>query len=194
MLEKRKYKRAEVEELLAQTKTEYTETISALKEKAELLSAENIALTAKVGEFEKENGVISAAIKSAEQKADEIESAAQTRYRLKVAELKAFCKRFDGYFKRITEIYPDYEAVGTAQKVFDAISAIVNGEGNAEDKITAAGKALPKKGKKIFDPQSKIDEYIAATGENGFSLEEVLNPGELHLEDLCKELGLTEEE
>ena len=46
---------------------------------------------------------------------------------------------------------------------------------------------------KIFNPKQKINEYIAATADNGFNLEEVLNPGTLHLEDLCKELGLLEE-
>ena len=48
---------------------------------------------------------------------------------------------------------------------------------------------LPEKEEK-FDPKSKIRDYIAATGDNGFNLDEVLNPGELQLEDLCKELGL----
>jgi hypothetical protein len=47
---------------------------------------------------------------------------------------------------------------------------------------------------KIFDPEKRIADYVSATSENGFNLEEVLNPGELHLEDLCKELGLIEEE
>ena len=44
-----------------------------------------------------------------------------------------------------------------------------------------------------FNPKKIMDEYIATTGDNGFNLDEVLNPGELHLEDLCKELGLIEE-
>ena len=45
----------------------------------------------------------------------------------------------------------------------------------------------------VFNPKSKINAYIAATSDNGFNLDEVLNPGELQLEDLCKELGLIEE-
>ena len=51
------------------------------------------------------------------------------------------------------------------------------------------------KQKERFNPKKKIDEYIAATTEstNGFNLDDVLNPGELQLEDLCKELGLIEE-
>jgi hypothetical protein len=47
------------------------------------------------------------------------------------------------------------------------------------------------KGEK-FDPKSKINEYIAATSDSGFNLDEVMNPGDLKLEDLCKELGLIE--
>ena len=41
---------------------------------------------------------------------------------------------------------------------------------------------------KTFNPKEKIDAFIKA--ENGFDINEVLNPGELDLEDLCKELGL----
>ena len=44
----------------------------------------------------------------------------------------------------------------------------------------------------IFNPKKKIEEYVSSE-TNGFNLEEVLNPGELDLGDLCKELGLTEE-
>ena len=45
----------------------------------------------------------------------------------------------------------------------------------------------------MFNPKKKIVDYIASTGDNGFNLDEVLNPGELQLEDLCKELGLMQE-
>ena len=53
-----------------------------------------------------------------------------------------------------------------------------------------------KKSKKVkkesFNPKAKIGEYIASTSD-GFNMEEVLNPGELALEDICKELGLIDE-
>ena len=44
-----------------------------------------------------------------------------------------------------------------------------------------------------FNPKSKIKDYIASTSDNGFNMDEVLNPGALKLEDICKELGLIEE-
>ena len=52
-------------------------------------------------------------------------------------------------------------------------------------------KNMIKVGLKV--PDKSIQDYIASTGDNGFNLDEVLNPGELKLEDLCKELGLLEE-
>ena len=43
------------------------------------------------------------------------------------------------------------------------------------------------------ETQKKIERYIE-NDVNGFNLEEVLNPGELQLEDLCRELGLMEDD
>ena len=45
-----------------------------------------------------------------------------------------------------------------------------------------------------FNPRKIMDNYVASVSENGFNLQDVLNPGELELEDICKELGLIEEE
>lgn len=193
MLEKRKYKRAEVEEIIARIKTEYDEIIVELKEKANKLSAENRVLSVKVKEYERENELISSSIKSAQKKAAEIAESAEKRYLLEVAELKTFVERFKAYFSYLTEKYPHYEKVADAKTDFERIAKILKGGATAKSKISAANKVISG-GKAPFNPQSKINDYIAATGENGFNLDEVLNPGELHLEDLCKELGLTEAE
>ena len=48
--------------------------------------------------------------------------------------------------------------------------------------------------KMVFNPKSKIADYIVATDGSGFNMDEVLKPGELKLEDLCKELGLMDDE
>ena len=46
-----------------------------------------------------------------------------------------------------------------------------------------------------FDPKSKVESYLRGQQPEaeGFDLNEVLNPGELDLEELCKEMGLMEE-
>ena len=68
----------------------------------------------------------------------------------------------------------------------EAIDAIENLEKEFSDNNS--------KNNKVFAPKEKIQDYIASTSDSGFNLDEVLNPGELELEDLCKELGLMEEE
>ena len=193
MLEKRKYKRAEVEEIIARVKTESDETVGDLKEKAEKLSAENRVLSLKIKEYESENELISSSIKSAQKKAAEIVESAENRYLLEIAELKTFVERFKAYFSYLIEKYPHYGKIKDAKTDFDKIADILKGGVAAKNKIAAANKVVVGAAAP-FDPQSKINDYIAGTGENGFNLDEVLNPGELHLEELCKELGLTEEE
>ena len=49
------------------------------------------------------------------------------------------------------------------------------------------------KEKEKFNPKQKIKDYIVATSDTGFDMDQVLNPGKLELGDLCKELGLIEE-
>ena len=193
MLSKNKYRREEVEELLARVKTEYDETIGALKEKTEILIKENRALSSRVEDFERQNAVIAASIKSAEKKAAEIVKAAESRYALELSELNAFCERFKSYFSYLIEKYPHYGKVKDAKADFDRISTILSGGSTEKAKIQAADKVVKKRNVIPFDPQKKINEYIAGTGDSGFNLDEVLNPGELHLEELCKELGLTED-
>ncbi|MBR0190267.1 MAG: hypothetical protein IJQ23_07790, partial [Clostridia bacterium] len=72
------------------------------------------------------------------------------------------------------------------------------GKKDAKTVIYTADKSLSgvKNAKNAaFNPKEKIADYIAATSDdnNGFNMDEVLNPGALRLEDLCKELGLLTE-
>ena len=70
--------------------------------------------------------------------------------------------------KMFWDLYADIETI-------DELDAIIDYGGNK------------------FNPKSKIKDYIVATNDGGFDMNEVLNPGVLKLEDLCKELGLIEE-
>jgi hypothetical protein len=51
-------------------------------------------------------------------------------------------------------------------------------------------KALSDCGAEKVSPKKMISDYISSNSENGFNMDEVLNPGDLELEELCKELGL----
>ncbi|MDY6367740.1 MAG: hypothetical protein SPL13_04425 [Clostridia bacterium] len=194
MLEKRKYKRAEVESMIESVKNEYGEKIADFKERVNSLSLENRALNEKLNRLAAEYSLIAESIKAAEEKAAEIEKKANEKYSLEVASIKSFSERFKSYFEYLSQKYPHYDAVKSAVVDFNEIAKIVNGGGTPKQKIKRADSVMSKKPVASFNPQEKINEYIANTGENGFNLDEVLNPGELHLGELCKELGLTEDE
>ena len=64
---------------------------------------------------------------------------------------------------------------------------------NAEETILKMGKKLSSVTENIkVMPKERVNDFIAVTSDSGFNIDEVLNPGKLELEDLCKELGLME--
>ena len=80
MLDKKKYKRAEVESLLESVKTDYNEKLADYKEKINILSRENGVLNEKLARLDAEYSIISSSIKSAQEKADEIRRAINDEY------------------------------------------------------------------------------------------------------------------
>ena len=174
-LTKRKYKKGEVQYLI---------------------SEENKKLSAKVFEYEQKESLITLAIKDAEEKAREIENKSQMRYDLAVRTLKVFLERWSAYFVMLKEKYPMYPAVTKANELCDKLSCLLV-NGNNKQIIDQLSDVINKKDYDVkvpFNPKKKIEEYVTATSDSGFNLDEVLNPGELQLEDLCKELGLMDEE
>ncbi len=195
-LTKRKYKKREVETLLLQGQDEVNVQ---LKESLQLiaeLKEENRSLSAKILEYQQKESIIVSAIKDSEEKAREIENNSQMRYALAVRSLKVFLNRWNAYFVMLKEKYPMYPAVVKANELFDKLGNLL-ANGNNKQVIEQLSDEVNKKDYDAnvpFNPKKKIEEYVAATSDNGFNLDEVLNPGELRLEDLCKELGLMDEE
>ncbi len=195
-LKKRKYKKSEVEDLINRETSDLRQQLNIERDKIAELNEENKRLSLSLQNYARQDAIINSAIKAAEEKAEEIKNSAKSLYDLEMQNLKAFSERFSGYFSYITEKYPHYTAVKEAKNVYDKIVEALKIE-DSKTAIKAVSCELDKiKSVKeaVFNPKQKIDDYIAATGDGGFDLNEVLNPGELHLEDLCKELGLIEEE
>ncbi len=191
-LGKKKYKRDEVLEILSAYKTEYESKLKEQRDRIVELMAENKKLSAELNDFKNRDNSISGAIVESKEKAVEIEKKAEQRHQLLVESLRVFVKKWKTYFDYVSEKYPLYGATKEAKTVFDKISEVINS--NVENIVGVLDGVIPeKRSNKVFNPQEKIDDYIAATGDNGFNLDEVLNPGELVLGDLCKELGLIED-
>ncbi len=196
MLDKKKYKLSEVKELLDKNTAEYESKIHEQMTVINELNSENKRLHDELELFKSKETLINSAIKRAEATARRTEEKASLQYSLAIDKLRLFLKKWSVYFEMLKEKYPLYPAVQEAVEL-KAKLEVVLGKTEPVRAITAADNLIGDKIKDssvIFDPKGKINEYVAATSDSGFSLDEVLNPGNLELEDLCKELGLLDGE
>lgn len=196
-LVKRKYAKKEVEQMLNDITREYEEKLSAQKARITELIHENSACRVELDSYIKKDKQISAALKNAEEYSADSDRKTDMRYDLAVETVSSFLLKWNAYFDHLKEKYPMYSVVSDAVGLRDKITDII-GKKSAKTVIFIAEKSLSglKNTKNsAFNPKEKIADYIAATetDSNGFNMDEVLNPGALRLEDLCKELGLLTE-
>ena len=97
------------------------------------------------------------------------------------------------YFNQLKEKYPLYPFVKESTELSEKINKLI-GKYNKKDLIENLENDLDCAVSDDFNPRKIMNNYVASVSENGFNLQEVLNPGQLELEDICKELGLIEEE
>ena len=185
-IRKRKYKQAEVLEIVNACKMCYEEKIFELKAEIFSLSEKVNELNAQLLKEREKEVAISSALLRAEQLSTELKEKAQAQYQAEIERIKKFSIAWNDYFHALREKYPHYQPVQDALKIVDALESDNENAKDAFDKI----ENYIVKDDERFDPKRKIRDYIAATGDNGFNLDEVLNPGELQLEEICKELGL----
>ena len=193
-LKKGKYKLEEVKRLLNACQTEYSEKINELKEKLIELTEQNKNLSAQLEIYKRDEDLISRSIIDAQNKAKEIEKTANSNYAVTVTNLKKFLLKWAEYFKYLTDKYPYYPAVKQSVELCGEVNKILEKERDESAVVTIENRFNELSSSADgFNPRARIQDYIATTGENGFNLDEVLNPGELRLEDLCRDLGLLEE-
>lgn len=190
-LNKKKYKKAEVEAIINAEKAKYESQIIELSDKIRDLIGENNDLKLELEIHTDREDLILSTLARAEITAKEIERNAELRYELEVERLKNFTQKWNDYFNELKDKYPLYPTIRKAVGVKEKFDSLTDSNAKPKDIIEQLDKDL--NAKKKFDPKKKIEDYIATTEDNGFNMEEVLNPGSLKLEDLCKELGLIEE-
>lgn len=194
-LDKKKYKKSEVEKLLDSNSSDFEQRIAELRGRIAELIDENKKLSMEVVVFKEKEASIVSALTDSEEKAKEIKEKSELEYSLTVQKLKTFNSRWEKYFEVLKEKYPLYPAVINALKLKEKLDLLFETGDNKKIVEDFSKELSLQDGNKddFFEPKQKIVDYIAATNDNGFNLDEVLNPGTLHLEDLCKELGLIEE-
>ena len=195
-LNKRKYRKAEVLEILEKVEELHNTEISNFKTSISELLEENKKLQIELTTLKERETLALETLKSAQEKAEEIEEKSRISYELAIKKISIFIERWNSYFRKLSEKYPYYPEVQASIELKDKVSQILKGKDYAisldKAEIMLTDKEKQLKGKANFDPKSKIQDYIASTSDTGFNLDEVLNPGVLKLEDLCKELGLTD--
>ncbi len=194
-LDKKKYTKAEVEEIVSKITMDYDNVLVEQKSRIIELNQEVEKLTLQVQNYRDNEELISKSIKKAEKQASETEKELELQYELELESLKNFSARIKDYFSIVQKQFPDNNAVLRANKLTQIIdNALImrkDKKMNAKSCIVEVNGVLKSE---TFNPKKKIMEYIASTESNGFNLDEVLNPGELQLEELCKELGLMPDE
>ena len=171
-------------------KAQYENLIVEYRARISELVKENSELVKKIEEMTSKESLIVATLERAEKTSLEIEKRAELEYSLELQRLNKFVEDWDNYFKQLQEKYPLYPTTKKAIKIKDKAKELSK-TSNAKKAIEQLDGMINEK--KKFNPKQKIKDYVVATSDNGFNLDEVLNPGKLELEDLCKELGLIEE-
>lgn len=194
-LNKKKYAKKEVELILKDNATLYENKLFEQKARISELIKEVETLQSELEVYKDKQSFIDKALINAESQAKKIQEKTEQQYNLTVEKLKSFYTKWNDYFKRLSVKYPLYPAVKEAKDLVESLNVLFKAKNvkSALDKMDDKISSKSDKNSNVFNPKRKIEDYIASTSDNGFSLEEVLNPGELQLEDLCKELGLIEE-
>lgn len=187
---KKKYNQKEVKELFDVFADEYETKLNSQKERIYFLLEENKKLVEELKSYKQKDELISSALMSAKEKAEEIELLAKSKYDLVIEKLIKFSADWKNYFDFLKEKYPNYATIQKAIKLKEALDESVTNIDKEQAFLAVEEKLASTVKNVVFDPKAKINDYIAATSESGFNIEEVLNPGKLELEDLCKELGL----
>ena len=96
-IEKKGYKRTEVDEYLFALKNEYESKLTDQKNRIFQLKNELVEREKQLAEHKAKEGLISAALLKAVEKADEIEKLAAARYREEMSSLKAFHEKWQAH-------------------------------------------------------------------------------------------------
>ena len=191
-IKKRKYKQVDVIEIVTACKNEYEQKLADKNDEIYALNEQIRQLNAELLISKEKENAISSAILRAEQLAKELSEKAELQYSLEIERIKKFSTAWNDYFHGLREKYPHYKPVQDALGVIEILNE--EAEKSPPKKVIDDIEEFIIEDKDNFDPKRKIRDYIAATGDNGFNLDDVLNPGELELEVICKELGLMDGE
>ena len=163
----KRYKEKEVQALVARLKEEYEGVVRNLREAQEELKEENRLLRARLSVLESQRSEVSVALMRAVKEGERIKEESSAEAEGERKELLLLAEKCRLLSERLLQKYPDEEDCADFKTFTDALRSHL--------------------GEKTEEEEEEE--------ETGFNLDDVLNPKEpLDLGNLCKELGLMEED
>lgn len=164
------------------------------KERIVELENENSRLKNQIEQYKAERDDVTNALIKAQKKAKEMIGETNEEYFLEIKRLKMFSAKWENFFKGqiLTKMGEEY-----ANKVGDLVKNV--NEIIECDVVNGKDVSNKEKVEKIRDliDKSKVKQGVYgeySVSESGLDLNEVINPtGNLDLFELCKELGVTED-
>lgn len=196
-IEKKGYKKSEVDEYVFALKNEYESKLAEQKNRIFQLKNELTEREKQLAAFKSKTDLISTAILNAVQKADEIEKLSQARYREEMKQLRSFHEKWQAHYNKMLEKYPDDEGLKAIEKFNTAMDDILAGgsaamkeiekQFDAERERVESAKVEPETAAEKHAPKKTLAED--AVSASGFSFEEAWNPKD-DLGQIMKDLGL----
>ncbi len=193
-LDKKKYTGAEVQRMFDAYKKHFESRYTEQQKIISGLTRELNEMKSQVESVSSKEALIIAVLRRAEQTAMDLDQQVNAKYKEELERLITFSSDWDDFFNALREKYPEEEQVKKAVLINEKLNSEKN---KAQPKLLIRELEQMISEEKVhpnFDPKKKIADYIEATSDGGFSMEDVLNPGELKLEDICRELGLIDED
>ena len=160
----KKYKQKDVEALVLRLKDDYEAVVKRQREAVEELKEENRYLQARLSVLESQRGEISVALIRAVAEGERIKKECASQSDNERKELLLLAEKCRLLSERLTTTYPDKEDV----QEFATFTSLL---------------------------RERLGENQTDEEEEGFNMDDVLNPKEpLDLGNLCRELGLMEED
>ncbi len=199
-IEKKGYKKSEVDEYIFALKNEYESRLSDQKNRIFQLKSELVDKEKQLSSYKEKTDLIATAILNAVAKADEIEKLSAARYREEMNSLRVFHDKWQAHYNKLLDKYPDDEGLRAVEKFNSDMNDIFSG-----------GTSAIKEIEKQFESEKARLESVSASGaeekpkkaaktlaedavsKSGFSFEEAWNPTD-DRGPIMKEVGLVSEE
>ena len=142
--------------------------------------------SAELDAYKNRENLITQTLKAAELQAQEMKRLCDIEYAAEIRRLNEFKKRWNAYFDNLRKKHN--EADRNAMRILAKLNEILLKNASDKEKVVAVMDETER-----MLTEKDAGNEAAATQSFALDMSRVLNPGELDLEELCKEMGLMEE-